>query len=167
MVTYLENNITVSFNYIQESSSTFPAVTVCNLNAFDISNSTIKSEINKIISDYNLSIRIDSSSNASQPITQLKTIITLLKIIAKQRTIDNLKSTSSKNADIGFDIKKMLISCEFDGVACSSSDFTKSYSFDYINCYTFNKYIGSDLKSVTKRKVGLTMELFAGLESII
>jgi hypothetical protein len=85
--------------------------------------------------------------------------------MAKQKNLDNKKSNSSNNTNFGFDIKNMLISCEFDGVMCSSSDFIKSYSFEYINCYTFNKYNGSDLKYVTKRKAGLSLELFAGLES--
>jgi hypothetical protein len=135
------------------------------LNAFDISSPTIKDEINKIISTYNLSLTVDSISNTSQPITKLKEIITQLKIILKQKNCDNKKSTSYNNIDFGYDIKNMLVSCEFDGVECTSADFTQIYSFDYINCYSYNKYKGSDLKSVTRRKVGLSLELFAGLES--
>ena len=163
MIAFYEYDVTISVDFVEESpSSTFPAITICNLNAFDTSNSTINNEINKIITDFNINTNI--MPNSSQPITQIKNLLKQLKIIAKQRNNDNKRNPATNNNDIGFDINKMLISCEFNGEVCTSSNFIKSYSFEYVNCYTFNKNTGGSLKKVSQRKSGLTLELYAGME---
>ena len=43
--------------------------------------------------------------------------------------------------DLGFAYDYMVVSCSFDGVQCIQDDFTWSYSFQYGNCFTFNKQI--------------------------
>jgi hypothetical protein len=122
----------------------------------------INSEINKIINNFNIDTNI--SPNSSQPLTQIKNLLKQFKIIAKQRNNENKRNSSANNNDIGFDINTMLISCEFNGDPCNASNFVNSYSFEYVNCYTFNKNIGGPLKKVSQRKSGLTLELYAGLE---
>ena len=69
-----------------------------------------------------------------------------------------------KNLDIGYKIRYMLLSCSFDGVQCSISDFASYYSYEFGNCFIFNfAYNSTSLRTVTRTKTGLRLELFSGI----
>lgn len=45
---------------------------------------------------------------------------------------------------LGFDFSFMVLSCSFNGIDCQRSDFFWTWSYQYGNCYTFNKKIKLD-----------------------
>lgn len=66
----------------------------------------------------------------------------------------------------------MLVSCYFDGMKYSESDFRWFYRYDYGNCYTFNSIHDYNCKSnpaITTSNsgpsTGLVLELFSGAEN--
>ncbi len=153
---------------VRETKSDFPAVTVCNLNPFDIV--TNKYAAKYIINTF--------QSNKISPLivpTDNQTAINLVKIastILKAYVLadNNLNASNLSRESLGFTMSTMLISCYFNGIQCSASDFYLYETFDYGNCYTFNGLKNSDgssapLKETTKTgpNTGLVLELFLGV----
>ena len=77
--------------------------------------------------------------------------------------------------EYGFLLKDILISCEYQGVNCSASDFYWYYDYNYGNCYRFNGLDlsqtvpspGYNAKSVRQSskagwRNGLMLEIYAG-----
>jgi hypothetical protein len=82
---------------------------------------------------------------------------------------------------IGFLLSEMLISCKFQGVTCTESDFYLFHDYNYGNCYRFNggsslsnqsfsyhKFSSYDLKKTTKTgwENGLQLELYTGNQGV-
>ena len=117
----IQTNIYVS----TESEIEFPAVTICNMSPYKIFDDKIREFLASIRSSYNssmfgLSIKEDSYINLKEIISQLK--------------LEN-----KINFDLGHDLEQdMLFSCYFNDKKCMASDFTRFWSNDYGNCYTFN-----------------------------
>ena len=155
----------VALDRVQESPSTFPAVTICNLQAFDASKPQVVDELNALLSASGSQSTINSSSNASSMIDQVNAAFGYLK--TKVRA-----NVSSLAPRYGFDLNSILISCFFDGQSCNASDFTPFYLYDYVNCFVFNNRQPSDaaanksLRTVSLAGNGLHLELFAGDSSL-
>ena len=49
--------------------------------------------------------------------------------VLKASIIANTSLTNDNLKDIGFTLDTMWVSCYFDGVACNTTDFTWSYSY--------------------------------------
>ncbi len=207
-----------------ESPITFPAVTICNLNAFDTSDQAVIDTI-KLMQSIGL---IKNPSPNISPNKYVNELENSLKIFVKRKNTENLRknpppkslrigpgavsnlsnisltgsvgsvhnsninstlvsnnngsngqrNTSSNgiinnnnqtnnsnnniNVDIGFKLNNMLLSCKFNEIDCNYTDFYDFYSFEYGNCYTFNKKNSQDLRAVGQIKVGLELELYAG-----
>jgi hypothetical protein len=63
----------------------------------------------------------------------------------------------------------MLRSCFCNSIPCFASDFTLLYTFDYGNCYMFNKIkAGEGAKTISKIGPlnGLSLELYVGLSGV-
>jgi len=99
-------------------------------------------------------------SNQSPGINQLRIITNYLKAYF----ISNATSNQTYLQSIGFTIDSLLISCYFNGLPCTASDFSWFYDFNYGNCYTFNKNTTS-IKTISKAgpTYGLQLELFTGI----
>ena len=71
---------------------------------------------------------------------------------------------NSNQSYYGFTIDEMLVSCNYLGSTCSTSDFTLYKSYDYGNCYKFNGGSNSSIKKVSSAGPGnsFTVELFSG-----
>jgi hypothetical protein len=75
---------------------------------------------------------------------------------------------------LGFKIDEMLLTCSFNNIPCNiSQDFVWVYSYDFVNCYTFNS--GQDqngnivpLKNVNNNELdnSLQLEIFIGDDKI-
>jgi hypothetical protein len=67
--------------------------------------------------------------------------------------------------DVGFTIDTMLISCFYNGDQCNKSDFTYFHTYEYGNCYTFNKKDARKTK-ISGSRTGLQLEIFVGVPGI-
>jgi hypothetical protein len=156
--------VNVSITIEQDVPATFPAVTICNLNPFDNDDPDISNTIEAALLSSNF-------TDNGIPIDIVEKRLRVLKIESKKRTLENIQMEMSgnnqnkiKNYDIGYKINLMLLSCKFDDVECFASDFVSYYSYEYGNCFIFNTASNnSNLRTVTRTKVGLRMELFTGI----
>lgn len=75
---------------------------------------------------------------------------------------------------LGFNLDEMLLSCRFNNIQCNiSNDFIWHYSYDFVNCYSFNsgrdnygnliplKYVSEDGPNKS-----LQLEIFIGLDEV-
>lgn len=164
MLTFLSFGTTAKYQVIIETKEIdYPAVTICNLNAFDPSTNEksgiyLKEKLkeNRIPPE----IQLNDSDTAIKNVTITST---LLKAIAMSET--NFACYNITRKDLGFSMESMLISCFYNDIQCNASDFLLVYTFDYGNCYTFNNKNGS-LKKTRKSGPGsgLELELFVGKE---
>ena len=131
---YFNYDVNVDYSTALESVSEFPAVTICNLNPFDLTKSSdTTSYLIKILLENNISPRVVLNTS-DEAFYSINRISTLLKSYV---TSDQSISSSFKEA-IGFTMSDMLVSCYFNGIACNSSHFKYFRTYDYGNCYTFN-----------------------------
>ncbi len=150
---------------VEESPVTFPAVTICNINPYDTSDQATMNYLNRTL--VNKSLSINKIATDSEPaIEQVRSSQALLQAsVLADRQLNDSQKTS-----LGFKINSLLISCYFNNVQCNESDFTWYYTFEFGNCYTFNKKTGSEasLKKNSKpgRYSGLSLELFTGISEI-
>ena len=140
----------------------FPAVTICNINPFHerFARRYImrKSEQAKCfyLNDFqNCMNTTDTNQAFDLFVDQLK------RIVANDSTLDEEYRES-----FGYYLSDMLISCNFNGAACSPNDFITFWSYEYGNCYTFNQ--GNEtfkpLKAgMTGNKYGLKVELVTSI----
>ena len=96
--------------------------------------------------------------NGSTAISVTKERLSFLKTEAYSNTKYREKRTT-----YGFYIENMLISCSYNNVQCSTSDFSLFFSSTYGNCYQYN------INSSSKKTIGaagpgysLEIELFSG-----
>ena len=155
--TFFAYGVTTAYTNVYESPANFPAITICNLEAFDTyaNLNLIQSILNK--NGMNITI---TPSNQSPGINQLRIITNYLKAYF----ISNTTSNQTYLQSIGFTISSLLISCYFNNQPCSESDFSWFYDFNYGNCYTFNSNTTS-IKKTSKAgpTYGLQLELFTGI----
>ena len=118
---------------------------ICNLKAYDLAKNS------HVLAAFESSNDFKSLSN-DRPRDYTDKIGELLKLFVEN------------DSTIGFQLKEMLLSCEYQGVACQASDFVPYHDFDYGNCYRFN---GGDAQRVSRKEgwqSGLRVELFSGLD---
>ncbi|CAF0900901.1 unnamed protein product [Brachionus calyciflorus] len=156
---FFQYEVAVDVKWNEMALQTFPAVTFCNINPFDSSNLGVKAYLELMLTSNGLSTNLTASED-EPAIFQVNQALKVLK--ASALTEHNTKSDGAFY--LGFYLDSMLISCFYGGVKCSSSDFKRSYSFEYGSCYTFNSK-GDKKTSKTGISNGLTMEIFTGFPS--
>lgn len=129
VVVYLEYGVLINQEVVSEAPVDFPAVTVCNLNAFDKRNA--QTYINQVLAKNNISY-VSDINRIDIPPTKVNNLIKASIIGNKSFTDDDIKS-------MGFSIDYMLLTCYFNNVPCNQSDFRWVYDFDYTNCWQFNR----------------------------
>lgn len=132
ITSYLNYDTVTRAQQIFLSSAEFPAVTVCNLNAFSSNKSIDFIEKllvdNKIVSDY--------SSNES-----LGNVLADKLLIYKYLTSANALEpnlTDEFRKSLGYELKDMLITCLYNLSPCSADDFVWFHDIVFGNCYVFN-----------------------------
>lgn len=161
---YFKYSTNTKYHTIVESPTEFPAVTVCNLNPFDLArNNATGVCFKKILEDQNMNqiISADNDSN-KKPLESVKDVLTILK--ASVLTDKYLPMNNPQ--DLSFSIETLLISCYFNGVECFPHNFTRIYTHEYGNCYTFNANYHPDKQPLKTNLVGpnsgLILEIFVG-----
>ena len=145
LITYYQFNPAVQVQLIREFPTTFPAVTICNLNPFPNINLSNQTEF----FDKNYKTNIDAYFVNAQENTK--------------RYVANFLTKEERIA-AGFQLNsKTLISCSFNKRYCHSNNFSSFIDYDFGNCYTFN---GGDLipetTTLTGSNYGLTLEILTG-----
>ena len=125
---YLNWDVITNIDIIQEIPAEFPAVTICNLNAF--------------ASDYGRDYLngFDNVPNSSS---------NFLKFYGQMIAMGkNVSDEDRKNFSLP--LKDFLLQCRFGGAgeSCTENDFDWHYNEVFGNCYTFNN--GRDAKGETK-----------------
>lgn len=126
VASFLQFNTNVSVKKVRTESSEFPAVTFCNLNAFDVATHNFSGwYINKILQETGVRGHLvpTDEEDAIFLIEEAHEVLKAAIVSDSNLTIEHLK-------DIGYRLDTMLVSCYFDGVKCNSSDFTWSYSYE-------------------------------------
>lgn len=162
----MDYETTVNYKVISETESEFPAVTICNVNAFDPGTYKYSSEYIKYYLKKNKVTPNMDITESEDPIERVTFYSTLLKAIILSEK--NFSAFNLTQEQIGFTINTMLISCYFNGLKCSESDFKWTYTFEYGNCYTFNNKNNPARKTkISGPNSGLVLELYVGKEGII
>lgn len=158
---YFEYGTVASVSKYLSTVQTFPAVTICNVNALDFSNPNTSAYAQAVLLTEHLSPTIVPSTGEYSIY-----LVRKYMSIIKSNALTNINGNSSYIRTLGYSIDSMLISCYFNGNPCSSSDFYWYYSYEYGNCYIFNHDSGdnSTLKTVSQSgpTSGLQLELYAG-----
>lgn len=165
LISYFQYQVSVSVSYATESPTNFPAISICNLNPFYAPRA--QSYINSVLNSYNMT-RFSNLTSIKQNETAFSLDATVLSTILTAAASDqNLSSSARKQ--LGFDIDTMLVSCWFNGVQCSSSDFYWFQSYKYGNCYMFNGGVNANNTAIDIKQVnnagngnGFEAEIFVG-----
>lgn len=162
---YLSYEVNVNYKSLIESPSEFPAVSICNLDPFDVTTESVSGtyyvaalSANKISPEISLSTNDTAVSKVDEAVTLLKAYIAADKSI-----------TSDFRKKLSFTMSTMLISCYYNGIQCSAVNFSYFRTFDYGNCFTFNGLTdgnGDSQDAIKTSKAGpsngLSLELFVG-----
>ena len=122
---YLQFGTTVSTEKIRIEEIEFPAVTICNLNAYDVASDELSGTyINKVLKEMGLRGHLvpTDDEDAISLIEDANEVLKATIVSDKNLTTENLQ-------DIGFKIETMLVSCYFNGEKCNASNFTWFYSY--------------------------------------
>lgn len=161
MVGYFKFDTIITYEIKSDSSSEYPAITVCNLNPVDISASDFNREyLKNVYISNNLSLRVDAGNDSAFYAVRLYNDLQKSAITANK----TLNKTMQYN--LGFALDDMLISCFFDGNKCSSNDFYWYRTNDYGNCFIFNSYFSDATSTTTKNsglRSGLNLEIYTGM----
>ncbi|RNA03799.1 acid-sensing ion channel 1 isoform X2 [Brachionus plicatilis] len=161
---YYKYDFSIKLSIQEKYFDDFPAVSFCNLNAFDKSDPLIIEYFNAILSRNNFSEKIKPTKE-SPAIYQVQQQI---KLLYANLLDDLVKFRTSLNMEYSFE--DLVISCYYNGQICGSQDFESFYNYDYSKCFTFNKKQNETTKvkktSRTGPGSGLMLELFIGLAGI-
>ena len=146
IIEFYEFNVLTTYEIVQESSSLFPVITICNLNKYDLG----KNQKLLNLSNYLLN-NVDSSLHPRDALEHVQ------KNFLKSTNISELEETK-------FYLEDMLISCHYNEIICSVSDFSKIENELYGNCYSFNIARNNSVRTTSKYgpKYGLQLELYIG-----
>ena len=149
LIDYFQYQPAVQVTLIQEFPTSFPAVTICNLNPFP--------NLTKLLSESNQSDLFNKDSLNSKNIAYY--------FVEAQENMNRIVANvaDEKKQAIGFSLDESLISCTFNNEFCDSRNFTWFFDYNNGNCYTFN---GDEKKTLdttlTGSNYGLTLEILTG-----
>jgi len=98
---------------------------------------------------------------------------TILDLV-KSSIISDPNLNYSSRINMGFSLDYMMLTCQFNGYTCNTSDFITTYNYDYGNCYTFNSGFDSNGNKMPIKQISeagsdksFKLELFLGDEFVI
>lgn len=142
ILNYLDFGVNVNVKTFYETSTSFPKVTICNINQF-----TSKYAYDFLSKSLNESL-LKSSDHFSKAYQAI-----MLKYFVQSK----LNNESSKKL-LGQDLNEILLSCSFNYEKCDATDFNYEYDPYYGNCFSFNS--GSNRQS--NKKVQIKKSTIAG-----
>jgi hypothetical protein len=154
IISYLSYEVTTTTRTIYELSSSFPKITICNVNPF----TTLKSKefLKEINDEYDPTIDMFNQ-------TQINTLNYTAKLAffggiygAANTAMLNLSDKEKKS--LGHDIDDILIACQFNSEPCDANDFVWKFDKFFGNCFVFN----SGLNKTTNEPVDYKNTYVAG-----
>jgi hypothetical protein len=164
VMAYLQYGVVLTITPIYEAPTNFIAVQICNNIAYD--NQAISSYVTNITNQYNITLNTFST---------LKQYTDTVSALVKSKLAKQAQSGAFNSFQAGYNLENMMISCFYDGNACSQKDFFYQNDFNYGDCFSFN--LGSInnagysplnstppivQSSFTGAANGLQLELFVG-----
>ena len=126
---FLQFQVLINQQVVQETPVPFPAVTFCNLNPFNRQNA--QTYINRTLERNNLSYVQDTARIDLSP--------SLVSNLIKATIKGDRNLTRNQIEFLGYTLDYLLLTCYFNDVPCNKSDFVYLYDFDYTNCYTVSR----------------------------
>ena len=158
---YYKYGVVVEVTDIQTLPAPFPAVTICNINPFN--EEYAQAELLRLDSKASCflpssGISFEDCVDEDDPQMAFKDLIDQFS-----RTIANDEYYTYNNLlYIGYQLQAdMLVSCEYNGVACTATDFKTFWNYRFGLCHTFNAN-SSLATSEAGSSYGLKMELVVG-----
>lgn len=160
ILSYYSHDTVSSSKLIYEAPTNFPAVVICNLNAYD--GDIAREAMNEILISKNI-----TQENSKKAIDFVEIASENFKSFFEAEALEN-------NFDLyfnGFYLSQMLISCKYQGIECTIEDFVHYHDYNYGNCYRFNgidkntNVSNSGEIRMSKKagwKNGLQLELYVG-----
>ena len=164
VMSYFRYDVITTSRSVFEMPTLFPKVTICNQNPFTTEKALhFLKEMNKLV---NSSINIfDTDQMALLDYSSKKSLY--LEVYNKATSaILSRNFTDERRKELGHTLDEILIMCEFNGQACSSSDFTWKFDRYLGNCFVFNADSSNETSSRLKRsyiadsQFGLSMDIF-------
>ena len=164
IIDFFQYKTTISMTRIQELPTTFPAITICNLNPFNEKYATEYIQRTYTLSNFQyidcFNLTNGTQFNDCVNSTNINSIIdsfvdNLNRVIANDKTITELY-----HFYYGYDLySDLLVLCEFNSKKCTQDDFSQFWSNEYGN--TFNDGTKGPLTktSETGNYYGLKLEL--------
>lgn len=159
---YLNYDVVTTIDVIDQVPSQFPTVSICNANSLVTTNSILFArrflKANNITDPFNYSFI--SKQMDSLPLTQK--ILIIRYFIGSYLLEANLSDTFRKS--MGLNQSDFILSCMFNSLECSNSDFEWYFDLFYGNCFRFNGATKKPYKNSTRSGFfyGLRLELFVG-----
>ena len=160
IIDYYEYRVLTTFEIVQEASTFYPSITICNLNQFDLTKNKNLTDFffNSYLTGNYLNDSVDLSLDPKQQFD-----------LIKRKFLNYTNSSELEN--LRFTLNDMLISCYYNELPCYESDFYPLPNELYGNCYVFNSNLhrNNTLKSKVRNtskygpQYGLQLELFVGL----
>lgn len=125
---YASYGVISSYSMGYDTKTIFPAVSICNLNPYD--GDVSKDYMDEILAD-----------NGIDPLNYTNLIKYTDAANNQFKASFEYKEFNEKTFSLyyqGYYLSQMLFSCEFNGVACTTSDFFWYHDYNYGNCYKFN-----------------------------
>ena len=148
---YFKFQVTTNFRLLSELKSTFPTVTICNMNPLN--------------SDYAVSLMVEANLSASYDADEPHNTMLALEEWHKRTTGEYFSAAERKRMS-----SFTIVSCTYADKACDSDSFTYLFHPYFLACYQFNSGFdangtSTELKqsNVDGTSNALVLELYAGL----
>ena len=153
---YLSFEVNTTTRIIYELTSSFPKITICNVNPF-ATNYSIEflKEINK---DTRPDIDIFNQTQLSG--LKFSEKETLFYDVYTAANIAMLNLSDEKKKRLGHDITDILKTCQFNGEECSASDFIWKFDKFFGNCFVFNSGLNERNENVEHKRSYMPGSLF-------
>jgi hypothetical protein len=166
VIQFFKRDVNIQYSSFIDTPADFPAITICNLNPFDFSNQLTADFIANITWANSMNPTIDMSSSANSDYDSVSLVDDIGKVILASLIANIYNYTDEQRKQISYSMETMLISCNFNGNRCNSSDFDWFPTYEYGSCWTFNSIRNSakisKKSSLSGAKNGLVLELYVG-----
>jgi hypothetical protein len=148
IMSYLEYGTSTLVSEIFEAPSTFPKVTICNLNQF--TTQFALDFVKQIDANINQISLFNETLMEKFDLWYKRNWLAWFIYFGAGHILSN--QTDSYKKQMGHSLDDILLSCQFNFQQCTAKDFSWSYDTFYGNCYTFNSGFISNGSKVDLKK---------------
>ena len=146
VIAYYQYETTTSFQIINEQPSLFPAITICDSNAF-----TTKKAESLIL---NMSKEFYGIDLTKLPFSKYYDYVTGNLTQVVKSYVSDPKYGDENRQQLGFNLSQLMTSCVFNQVSCNfNEDFHWFFHYDFGNCFQLNSGLNMKNQVVGLKKV--------------